>query len=176
MQICSTCNGTRINPDSPEDLCPTCKGRGRVLEIVQRCDKCQGKGKNKYKADCYTCSGTGYISRVEALSSDPVRIKVSDIERMLAALIDIQTSDFDVSQLDTGPAEDVRALTVVGALVGYSKARSEEGFPAGWLLGNILEEGGDLVLDASGIWHHPKGSDYGVQIVMFPVEQVEETI
>lgn len=63
-QTCSTCNGSGAAPGTTPSTCPTCQGRGQVVQssgfftISSTCPHCHGQGKFITKP-CHTCRGTG---------------------------------------------------------------------------------------------------------------------
>lgn len=67
---CSHCNGRGYEPNSKVDTCPTCQGRGEVVQAQRTifgnfqskvtCPKCQGQGKI-YTDKCAKCSGLGVV-------------------------------------------------------------------------------------------------------------------
>ncbi len=63
-ETCSVCKGEGIKPGTKKSSCPTCKGKGQILQstgffsIRQTCPNCRGEGKI-IKDPCIKCSGTG---------------------------------------------------------------------------------------------------------------------
>lgn len=76
LENCETCNGTGLNKDAKDTVCPTCKGQGRVQQSTRTilgsftsvtvCPTCHGSGKNP-KAACKTCHGTGSVEKEKSL-------------------------------------------------------------------------------------------------------------
>jgi molecular chaperone DnaJ len=68
--VCHTCNGSGLDKNSREEVCPYCHGTGYVIErkgpvtIQTTCHHCNGQGKT-IKNPCKTCNGTGYERKVE---------------------------------------------------------------------------------------------------------------
>ena len=64
LYTCSTCDGTGAAPGTSPSTCPTCQGRGQVVQssgfftISSTCPHCHGQGKYISKP-CNTCRGTG---------------------------------------------------------------------------------------------------------------------
>lgn len=186
MHVCPECHGKMM---VDEDLCSVCKGRGVVLKVISVCPTCVGKRVSTYGGKCHSCKGVGYMENLKPMTSEPKSVRVADIIRVMPALLSIQDGEvvspaavvdddnlsfgYPEATLEEPTEDDMRAMAVAGALVGYSLSRSEEGFPRGWMLNNILETGGRVIFDVSGIWHLPQGSDFGVQIYRHPV--VEES-
>jgi molecular chaperone DnaJ len=90
---CDSCSGKGFEPGSSYKNCPTCKGKGRVIErrdtifgTMQQeieCRTCEGLGKI-YEKQCKQCIGTGYREQEEVLSikipqgistGDKIRVK-----------------------------------------------------------------------------------------------------
>jgi molecular chaperone DnaJ len=74
---CEVCNGKGFEVGSNFKSCPTCKGKGKVIErrdtifgTLQQeveCRTCDGLGKI-YEKQCKSCIGTGYKDKEESLS------------------------------------------------------------------------------------------------------------
>jgi molecular chaperone DnaJ len=64
LHTCSACDGTGAAPGTAPSTCPTCHGRGQVVQssgfftISSTCPHCHGQGKFITKP-CGTCRGTG---------------------------------------------------------------------------------------------------------------------
>jgi molecular chaperone DnaJ len=64
LDICHECGGTGASPGTVPATCPTCQGRGQVVQssgfftISSTCPHCNGHGKFIAKP-CHTCRGTG---------------------------------------------------------------------------------------------------------------------
>jgi len=64
LYTCHECQGTGAAPGTSSSTCPTCHGRGQVIQssgfftISSTCPHCQGQGKLITKP-CTTCRGTG---------------------------------------------------------------------------------------------------------------------
>jgi molecular chaperone DnaJ len=64
LHICHECAGTGASPGTVPATCPTCQGRGQVVQssgfftISSTCPHCNGHGKFIAKP-CHTCRGTG---------------------------------------------------------------------------------------------------------------------
>ncbi|MGD0277189.1 MAG: molecular chaperone DnaJ [Syntrophales bacterium] len=64
LELCNTCSGSGAAPGSPPQTCPTCHGRGQIMQasgffsIRSTCPHCQGNGQ-VIKEACRTCRGTG---------------------------------------------------------------------------------------------------------------------
>lgn len=68
-ETCNDCHGTGAKNGTEYTTCPTCKGKGRVLQtqrsilgVIQQeavCPDCHGSGK-RIKTPCPSCSGQGY--------------------------------------------------------------------------------------------------------------------
>ncbi|MCF7820131.1 MAG: molecular chaperone DnaJ [Candidatus Pacebacteria bacterium] len=76
--ICSHCEGQGHEPNSKVETCPTCQGKGEVIQAQRTifgsfqsravCPNCQGQGKI-YSDKCRVCSGEGRVR-------DKVRMKI----------------------------------------------------------------------------------------------------
>jgi molecular chaperone DnaJ len=68
-ETCANCHGTGAKPGTTPVECPTCHGKGRIVQMshtvfgtmqnVQTCPNCRGTGKI-VKEKCAACYGTGY--------------------------------------------------------------------------------------------------------------------
>lgn len=68
MENCSRCNGTKAEPGSSSEVCPTCGGSGKIQQVTQTilghftqvstCPQCQGAGKI-ISSPCRECHGEG---------------------------------------------------------------------------------------------------------------------
>ncbi len=68
-ETCSACGGTGAKAGTSPVTCPTCQGKGRIVQMsrtvfgtmqnVQTCPNCRGTGKI-VKEKCTGCNGTGY--------------------------------------------------------------------------------------------------------------------
>ena len=76
IEDCAACGGSGARKGTKPDVCPTCRGRGSVVQIqrtpfgqmqTQRvCERCRGTGKI-VKDPCPTCSGKGKVRRQREL-------------------------------------------------------------------------------------------------------------
>ncbi|MBU1061225.1 MAG: molecular chaperone DnaJ [Candidatus Omnitrophica bacterium] len=63
-ETCDVCKGEGTKPGTKKTKCPTCDGRGQILQstgffnIAQTCPKCRGEG-TFIKNPCLKCNGTG---------------------------------------------------------------------------------------------------------------------
>lgn len=63
-ETCTVCKGEGTKPGTKKTSCPTCKGKGQILQstgffsIRQTCSSCRGEGKI-IKNPCTRCGGTG---------------------------------------------------------------------------------------------------------------------
>jgi molecular chaperone DnaJ len=70
LHTCSTCEGTGAAPGTSPSTCPTCHGRGQVVQssgfftISSTCPHCHGQGKFITKP-CNMCRGTGKERRLK---------------------------------------------------------------------------------------------------------------
>ena len=77
LEPCESCNGTGIEKDAKDTVCPTCHGSGRVQQStrtilgsftsVTTCPTCHGSGKNP-KAFCKACRGYGAIEKEKKIT------------------------------------------------------------------------------------------------------------
>jgi len=77
LESCTSCNGSGVQKDAKDTVCPTCHGRGKVQQTVQAlfgqfssvtvCPTCHGTGKNP-KAYCRTCHGTGSVEKEKRIT------------------------------------------------------------------------------------------------------------
>ena len=77
QDICSTCGGTGAHTAQNIVACPTCKGAGSIVNVVNTpfgriqsasvCPSCQGEGKTITKA-CLTCGGEGIIEKEDIVN------------------------------------------------------------------------------------------------------------
>lgn len=77
LEHCETCNGTGMQKDAKDTVCPVCGGRGRVQKSTQTilgsftsvttCPNCHGTGKNP-KSFCKTCNGLGSVEKEKKLT------------------------------------------------------------------------------------------------------------
>jgi molecular chaperone DnaJ len=68
MELCSVCNGTRAEPGTQPERCPTCNGSGETRRVQQSifgqfvnvtaCDRCRGEGRI-VSSPCKHCKGAG---------------------------------------------------------------------------------------------------------------------
>ncbi len=71
-ETCDVCHGSGAQPGTEPQICPQCRGQGRVehsrstgfAQFIQvtTCNRCSGMGKI-IEAPCTTCRGTGLVSR-----------------------------------------------------------------------------------------------------------------
>jgi len=76
---CDRCNGKGTEPGTDLQVCPTCKGTGKIYQrmetifgIIQQesvCSTCNGTGRIPEKA-CVKCGGKGYVELEENLQVD----------------------------------------------------------------------------------------------------------
>ena len=65
-ETCDTCKGEGARPGTKKTKCPSCDGKGQILQstgffsIRQTCPKCRGEA-TIIKNPCVTCSGTGRV-------------------------------------------------------------------------------------------------------------------
>jgi len=70
--LCDECRGSGAEPGTVPETCPTCGGRGQVLQaagilrIQTTCPHCQGKGES-IRHRCSECRGQGFVPRDVAL-------------------------------------------------------------------------------------------------------------
>ena len=70
---CESCGGTGAAPGSSPKVCPTCGGKGQVVQnqgffmISTTCPACRGEGK-QISDPCDDCSGNGVVENEESLS------------------------------------------------------------------------------------------------------------
>lgn len=92
---CSRCDGSGAEPNTATKTCPTCNGKGQVVEqkrspfgvfqSVSTCDTCYGRRVVPEKP-CTTCKGHGIENRQEELSvSIPAGIENGQMIRMSGA-------------------------------------------------------------------------------------------
>ncbi len=72
--ICDRCHGSGGEPGEKEEICPTCKGSGKIQRMVRSilgtfsqtsiCPTCHGKGKI-YSKKCSKCGGDGRVRQEE---------------------------------------------------------------------------------------------------------------
>lgn len=77
LSRCDVCHGTGGKPQSKEETCGDCKGKGRVQRAVQTilgtfaqtvpCERCHGRGKI-YREKCAECHGAGRLQKEEQFS------------------------------------------------------------------------------------------------------------
>jgi len=74
-QACDTCEGSGAKPGTSERMCNLCHGRGSVrakqgLFVVERpCPTCSGRGQ-VIEDPCVSCRGEGRVDRAQALAVD----------------------------------------------------------------------------------------------------------
>lgn len=70
---CERCTGTGGEPGTKPTQCPTCKGRGQViqqqafLQVRTACPRCAGAG-SRYEKACGACAGRGRIQKERRLT------------------------------------------------------------------------------------------------------------
>lgn len=70
---CERCTGTGGEPGAPLSTCPTCAGRGQViqqqafLQVRTACPRCAGQGK-RYEKACGACAGRGRTQKERRLT------------------------------------------------------------------------------------------------------------
>jgi molecular chaperone DnaJ len=79
LEVCETCDGTRMKPGTKKKTCTMCDGHGVVLTNQQtalgtfrtesQCSKCKGLGEIIEKV-CPGCYGKGNVQKVKELSVD----------------------------------------------------------------------------------------------------------
>ena len=77
LEQCEKCNGTGMEKDAKDTVCPVCKGKGRVQKSTQTilgsftsvttCPNCHGTGRNP-KAFCKACNGLGSVEKEKKLT------------------------------------------------------------------------------------------------------------
>lgn len=86
---CEVCSGTGAKPGTKPKTCGTCRGSGRIRQaqgfftLERTCPSCQGRGE-VIEDPCNACSGTGRVTRERTLSvnipagvEDGTRIRLS---------------------------------------------------------------------------------------------------
>ncbi|MBI4444404.1 MAG: molecular chaperone DnaJ [Acidobacteria bacterium] len=72
QETCDRCKGTRAEPGSGPETCPTCAGHGQVryqqgfFTISRTCSQCQGTG-HVIRNRCNKCQGSGLVTREKVL-------------------------------------------------------------------------------------------------------------
>jgi len=76
---CDICHGMGGDPNTKQEICPTCKGSGKVQQTVRSifgsfaqvstCSTCLGDGKI-YSKKCSKCAGAGRIKQEQLISVD----------------------------------------------------------------------------------------------------------
>ena len=76
LEKCDECQGSGVNKEARDTVCPTCNGQGRVQQStrtilgsftsVVTCPTCHGSGKNP-KAACKKCHGLGAVQKEKTL-------------------------------------------------------------------------------------------------------------
>ncbi len=70
-KVCTACNASGIDPDSPISTCTTCSGSGRInvaegpIQFTKPCPNCHGHGRKG--RSCSKCGGTGRIQSFERI-------------------------------------------------------------------------------------------------------------
>jgi molecular chaperone DnaJ len=73
METCTLCNGNGLEPGTEPEYCPTCGGRGQVVQsqgffrISTPCPRCHGQGQI-ITHPCLSCHGQGRIEQTKTLS------------------------------------------------------------------------------------------------------------
>lgn len=73
LEICPTCDGTRVKPGTQPQTCPSCGGRGQVsftqgfIIVSRTCDRCRGEGKI-ITNPCEECRGQGQVQRTREIN------------------------------------------------------------------------------------------------------------
>ncbi|MCC6906182.1 MAG: molecular chaperone DnaJ [Anaerolineae bacterium] len=76
-EVCSVCSGTRVEPGTSPERCPTCGGTGEVRQMrralfsdmisITACPDCDGTGA-RISTPCHECSGRGTLRRIRRLT------------------------------------------------------------------------------------------------------------
>ena len=76
LEPCQECEGSGLDKNAKDTICPTCHGQGRVQQSTRTilgsftsvtvCPTCHGSGKNP-KAACKKCRGTGSVAKEKSL-------------------------------------------------------------------------------------------------------------
>jgi molecular chaperone DnaJ len=73
LETCSVCQGSGLEPGTSPEYCPTCGGRGQVVQtqgffrISTPCPRCHGQGQ-VISHPCKACHGQGRIEQTKTLS------------------------------------------------------------------------------------------------------------
>ena len=73
LETCSVCQGSGLEPGTSPEYCPTCGGRGQVVQtqgffrISTPCPRCHGQGQI-ITHPCKSCHGQGRIEQTKTLS------------------------------------------------------------------------------------------------------------
>lgn len=73
LETCSICQGSGLEPGTSPEYCPTCGGRGQVVQtqgffrISTPCPRCHGQGQI-IAHPCKSCQGQGRIEQTKTLS------------------------------------------------------------------------------------------------------------
>jgi molecular chaperone DnaJ len=87
---CATCDGSGAKPGSRPSVCPTCGGRGQVMQsmgfvrIASGCPSCRGQGR-VIRDKCDGCGGHGVVRKAEKMSLEvPAGVDDGDARRVSA--------------------------------------------------------------------------------------------
>jgi molecular chaperone DnaJ len=85
---CERCSGSGAKPGTQPSVCPTCGGRGQVMQsmgfvrIASGCPTCRGQGR-VVKERCDACGGHGVVQRSEKVSLEiPAGVDDGDARRV----------------------------------------------------------------------------------------------
>lgn len=172
---CEKCQ--RDGTDS-SGVCSNCNGWGWLTMWVTPCPDCYGQqpqvrwsGSRPVTEECKTCEGKKFVEHLRAIDADPVVVPVRDlieIEAMLTQVLQNREEGegaFTIDEaVDSALAEgkvpisrpDMTQERLVGIVVGllvHQNDRFLKGSRPQQLFRSLAEEGGDVVITPTAIWH-----------------------
>ncbi|KAG9450758.1 hypothetical protein H6P81_010723 [Aristolochia fimbriata] len=181
---CDSCEGSGHPPTAKPNICPTCRGKGRVTvpPFTSTCSTCKGVGR-VIKEYCFTCKGSGVVEGVKDVKvTIPEGVESGDTIRVPGAgnsggrgfhsgnlYIKLKVSDDPVFKRDGADVHVDSHISFTQAILG---GKVEVPTLSGKIPVKIpkgVQHGQTLVLRGRGLPKHGVLVDRGDQYVRFHI-------